>query len=156
MADRMFPGTRKAVTPLILLALAGLVAAGCGSSADDTTTAQPPPVSASTADHLARLSERIASDLDEGATCDAAIAADDLKTAVDGADLAATLRPGVEQVASDLVDAVNCPPPPEPEPKKEKKKPEEHKDEHGQDEKSGPGHSGGVPPGHAKLKGEDG
>jgi hypothetical protein len=149
----MLTGTRKAIAPLLALVLAALGAAGCGSGDDDTTAPKPPAITADTADHLANLSDRIATDLDAGETCDAAYAADQLKDAVNHADLAATLRPGVEEVASNLVDAVNCPPPP-PEPKK-KKKPEEHKD-HAEDQVTPPGHSGGVPPGQAKLKGEAG
>jgi hypothetical protein len=164
MADRreMWMATRKAVALSLLLALGATGLAACGGSGEDTTTVKPPPVSASTAEHLAKLSNRIASDLDEGATCDAAIAADEFKAAVEDADLAATLRPGVEQVATSLVNEVNCPPPPPPEP--EKKKP--HKgDEHGNDHHGGddgftpPGHAkhgGIVPPGQAKLKGEPG
>jgi hypothetical protein len=159
MADQdrreMRTGTRKAVVPLLLLALgaAGLTACG-GSGGETTPTVQPPPVSASTADHLAKLSDRIATDLDAGETCSAAYAADQLKNAVEGADLAGTLRPGVEEVATRLVNEVNCPPPPPPEPEKKKKK-EKPKDEHHGDENKPPGH-GGVPPGHAKLKGEEG
>ena len=153
-------GIRKAAAPVIVLALAGVAAAGCGSDGETPTTApKPPPISAATANHLAELSERIATDLDAGETCDAAYNADQLQSAVEDADLAASLRPGVEQVASDLVNEVNCPPPPpEPEPKKEQKKPKEHDEEHGGDEgKSGnPGHSGGLPPGQAKIKGEEG
>ena len=56
------------------------------------------------------------SDLDAGDTCNAAHAADDLKAAVEDSDLPANLRPGVDAVAGDLVDQVNCPPPPPPPP----------------------------------------
>lgn len=158
MAERwvMWMGTRKARAPVIALALAGMAAAGCGSDDEAPPPKQPPPISRATADHLATLSERIATNLDDGATCDAAYAADELKQAVEEADLSASLRPEVEQVASSLVDEVNCPPPPEPEPKKkEKKKPEEDKQEHGDEQgPEPPGHSGGVPPGQAKIKGE--
>jgi hypothetical protein len=156
----MLTGTRKAAVPLLALALAALGAAGCGSGSDDDTTApKPPPLTAGTASHLAQLSDRIATDLDAGETCDAAYAADQLQGAVQDAKLSPSLRPGVVEVASRLVDEVNCPPPP-PEPKK-KKKPEEHKG-HGEDHGDGsvipipPGHGGVAPPGHAKLKGEDG
>jgi hypothetical protein len=124
-----------------------------------------------TADRLAKLSDRIASDLDDGLTCDAAYAADQLKDAVNHADMAATIRPGVEEVATDLVNQVNCPPPPPPEPEKKPKKPKKDEgeqgngDEHGHGNGNGhgddgkPGHSdhgGFVPPGQAKLKGEEG
>jgi hypothetical protein len=163
----------KAALPALGLAYAALVIAACGSSEEPTTTTPPPPVSASTAEHLAKLSDRIATDLDAGATCDAARAADDLMAAVEEADLAATLRPGVEEVASRLVNEVNCPPPPPPpEPEKEEKKKEEKKKDEeekkgeekkkeegnqgpgGDESKGRPGHSGGLPPGQAKLKGE--
>jgi hypothetical protein len=158
----------KAAAPALALALAALVIGACGSGDDDTTTTvQPPPVSATTADRLAKLSNRVAANLEVGETCLAAIAADELKAAVEDADLASSLRPGVSEVADRLVNEVNCPPPPpppEPEPEEDKKKDKEKKDEN-QDEHGGedgdegkhepPGH-GGVPPGQAKLKGEEG
>ena len=155
-------GSRKAIAPVIVFALIGVGAAGCGSDERTPTTPEPPPISAATANHLAELSEKIASDLDVGETCDAAYDADQLKGAVEDADLSASLRPGVEQVAEDLVNEVNCPPPPvepepEPKPKKEEKKPEKTDEEQGGDEgKFGHGHSGGLPPGQAKIKGEEG
>jgi hypothetical protein len=168
----MWTGIRKAVGLGMLLALASIALAACGSGDDTTTTATRPPVSAATADHLAKLSDRIASDLDDGLTCDAAYAADQLKDAVNHADLASTLRPGVEEVATDLVNQVNCPPPPPPpEPEKKPKKPKKDEDEHGNGDEHGPGngnghgddgkpghsdHGGFVPPGQAKLKGEEG
>ena len=149
----------------MLLALAALGLGACGSGSDTTTTPDRPAVSAATADRLAKLSDRIASDLDAGDICHAAHAADDLRSAVEESDLPATLRPGVDAAAGQLVDQVNCPPPPPPPtPPQEEKKPK--KDEHGNqdhqghggDEKSNPGHSksGGfkIPPGKAKLKGE--
>jgi hypothetical protein len=108
----------------------------------------------------------VASDLDAGETCSAAIAADELKAAVEDSDLPTSLRPGVETVATDLVNQVNCPPPPpppEPEKKPKKKKQDEHgngnEQGNGGDEHVPPGHAkhgGFVPPGHAKLKGEQG
>jgi hypothetical protein len=155
----MLMGTRKAITPLLSLALAGVVASGCGSDDEKPAAKQPPPISRATANQLATLSERIATDLDAGETCDAAYAADQLNGAVSDSELSASLRPGVEQVASRLVDEVNCPPPPEPKPKKkEKPKPGKHDEEHGGDEQQSepPGHTGGLPPGKAKLKGEFG
>jgi hypothetical protein len=161
----------KAATSALALSLAVLGVGACGSGDDDTTTVQPPPVSAVTADRLAKLSDRIASDLDDGLTCDAAYAADQLKDAVNHADMAATIRPGVEEVATDLVNQVNCPPPPPPEPEKKPKKPKKDEGGHGKGDEHGhgngnghgddgkPGHSdhgGFVPPGQAKLKGEEG
>jgi hypothetical protein len=161
----------KAVASALALSLAVLGVGACGSGDDDTTTVQPPPVSAATADRLAKLSDRIASDLNDGLTCDAAYAADQLKDAVNHADMAATIRPGVEEAATDLVNQVNCPPPPPPEPEKKPKKPKKDEGEHGKGDEHGhgngnghgddgkPGHSdhgGFVPPGQAKLKGEEG
>jgi hypothetical protein len=161
MAERreMSLGMRKAIAPLAVLALLAGGLAACGSGDQTTTTTPPPPpVSASTADHLASLSDRVATELDAGQTCDAAYAADQLKDAVNHADLSASLRPAVEQIATRLVDEVNCPPPPPaPEPEKKPKKP---KHEGGDENKQGdskptpPGHGGTQPPGHAKLKGE--
>jgi hypothetical protein len=148
----------KAAATALGFALAALGAGACGSSGDETTTVQPPAVSATTADHLAKLSNRIATDLDAGDVCHAAHAADDLRAAVEESDLPANLRPGVDAVAGELVDQVNCPPPPPPpEPEKKPKKHEgdEHKDHHG-GEKKPTGHGGKQPPGQAKLKGEQG
>ena len=151
----MLLGAHKAIAPLVLLALVASGLAACGSGTDTTTTPPPPPVSAATADHLAKLSNRVATDLDAGETCSAAMAADDLKAAVEDADLANTIRPGIEEVASRLVDEVNCPPPPPPpEPKKEKKKPKQAENNQGDKHPKPPGHGGKVPPGHAKLEGE--
>jgi hypothetical protein len=167
----MWMGIRQVAGLAMLLGAVALVLAGCGSADDTTTTTARPVVSPATADHLAKLSDRIASDLDAGDTCHAAHAADDLSAAVDESDLPANLRPGVETVAGDLVNQVNCPPPPPPpEPEKPEKPKKPKHDEHGNgneqgngdhgsghDEKSKPGHSdhgGFVPPGQAKLKGE--
>jgi predicted small lipoprotein YifL len=153
MAERreMWMGTRKALAAPLVLAVLALGLAACGSGGQENTAPPPPSVSAATADHLAKLSDRIASDLDDGLTCDAAHAADDLSAAVEDADLAATLRPGVEEVATRLVNEVNCPPPPPP-PEPEKKK-HEKGDEHKGGGLKPPGH-GGEPPGQAKLGGE--
>jgi hypothetical protein len=177
----MYALTRKAAAPLILLVLLAVGLAACGSGGGDETTttrAARPAVSRATADHLAKLSNRVASDLDAGETCSAAYAADVLKAAVESSDLPATVRPDVDRVAGDLVNQVNCPPPPLPPPAPEKK-PKPSKDEQGEDSQgkggdSGPGgdhgpgkdqgdkpghsdHGGGfVPPGHAKIEGESG
>jgi hypothetical protein len=158
----MREGNLRAAGLAIVLTLASLGLLGCGSGGSDPTTTAAPPLSVATAGHLAKLSERIASDLDGGDTCSAAHAADDLAAAVQDADLPSSLRPGVDDVATNLVDEVNCPPPPSPEPKKKKPKEEHHPkpdEHHGGDEHSPPGHSdhgGFVPPGDAKLNGEPG
>src|SRR5215211_6135172 len=164
MAERGRPlmsmGTLKAITPLALAALLAGGLAACGAGEETTTTTPPPPaISAATANRLANLSDRIATNLDDGLTCEAAYAADQLKDAVNHADLSATLRPGVEEVATRLVNEVNCPPPPPPpapEPEEKKKPKDEEQDQDQQsDEKKGPQEQGGkLPPGQAKLKGE--
>jgi hypothetical protein len=139
-----------------------LLIGACGSGGGETTVVQPPPIAPDTADHLAKLSDRVASDLDAGDTCHAAHAADDLSAAVEEANLPASMSSDVDAVTGRLVDEVNCPPPPPPpEPKKEKKD-EKHK-EHGENHHSDGGdfvppgqakHGGLEPPGKAKLKGE--
>jgi hypothetical protein len=155
----MATGKLKAAGLAMSFALAALGLGACGSGGDSPTVAQPPPIAPDAAGHLAKLSDRVASDLDEGNTCHAAHAADDLRNAVEDADMPASMQASVEAVAGRLVDEVNCPPPPPPKP--EKKKPPK-KDEHGHDHHGDQGfvppghekHGGPGPPGHAKLKGE--
>jgi hypothetical protein len=153
----MREGNLKAGGLAISLALATLALLGCGSGSGGDQTTTGPALSAATAGHLAKLSDRIATDLDAGDTCSAAHTADDLDAAVQDAHLPPSLRAGVGETTGRLVDAVNCPPPPPP-PEPKKKKHEEHgkpKDEHGGETPPGHVESGGlVPPGHAKLKGE--
>jgi len=149
---------KPAATTLGLSCLV-LALAACGSSGPTKTVVEPPPLSPDTAGQLAKLSDRVASDLDAGDTCHAAHAADDLQSAVDDANLPASMSSDVDEVTGRLVDEVNCPPPPPPpEPEKKKdEKPDQHGDEHHGDEHAPPGHAkhgGIVPPGHAKLKGE--
>jgi hypothetical protein len=168
----MLKGTRKAAVPLLALALAGFGAAGCGSGSDEKTpTAKPPAISAATASQLASLSEQVATDLDSGDTCDAAQAADELQNAVDASDLSAELRPGVEEVASRLVNEVNCPPPPAPtttdedlrkqredalKELRDQLKQQQEDQKHQGDEHQPPGHGGVEPPGHTKHSGDEG
>jgi hypothetical protein len=159
----------KPAAGAIALGLVGLTLGACGSGEGETTTQpQPPPISAASANELASLSDEIAADLDAGETCSAAIAADELKNAVEEARMSTALRSGIEDVTDELVNEVNCPPPPPPppEPEEEKKKEDEKKegdenkdqngDEGGDEEKLKPPGHGGVPPGQAKLKGEEG
>jgi hypothetical protein len=153
----------KAAAATCGFCLVALAISACGSGGGEgTTIAQPPPIAPDTAGHLAKLSDRVASDLDAGDTCHAAHAADDLSAAVEEADIPATMRSDVEEVSGRLVDEVNCPPPPPP-PEPKKKKDEKKTDKHGKDhhgDENGfipPGqakHGGLEPPGHAKLKGE--
>jgi hypothetical protein len=170
----MRTGTTKAAAPALFVCLAALLMAACGSGGETSTTTARPAVSPATADRLGKLSDRIATDLGAGDLCHAAHAADDLRAAVQDSDLPANLRPGVETVANDLVNQVNCPPPPPPpEPEKKPKKPADDEGEqgpdhgkgndhgngngHGDDEHQGKsGHGGFGPPGHAKLQGEKG
>jgi hypothetical protein len=156
-------GNLRAAGLATLLALAALALGACGSDGGGTTVAAPPPIAPETAGHLAKLSDRVASDLDSGDTCHAAHAADDLQAAVEDAGLPASMSSDVDEVAGRLVDEVNCPPPPPPPPEPKKKKKDEKHVEHGnqhQGDENGfvpPGHvkHGGIePPGHAKLKGE--
>ena len=152
----------------MLLGVMAVVLANCGSGDETTTTTARPAVARAMADPLDKLSDRIASDLDAGDTCNAAHAADDLQAAVADSDLPANLRPGVDAVAVDLVNQVNCPAPPPPPPEPEKKakpkpKPKKNGEDHGhgggQGQGEKPGHSkqgGFVPPGDTKLKGEQG
>jgi hypothetical protein len=153
----MRTGSLKGVGLAISVALAALALSACGSEEPGSTTRQPA-LSTPTANRLATLSERVADELDVGDTCNAAHAADDLAAEIEDADLPASLRPGVEEVATRLVDEVNCPPPPPPpEPKEDKPKKEDEKGDEGDEEKgSGPPGHGGVPPGKAKLRGEEG
>lgn len=125
---------------------------GCGSDGGSSTSLSRP-----TADRLAAVSDEIASDLDSGDTCGAAHRADDLKTAVQAADLPDDVRTQVESAASQLVDEVNCPPPVTT--TETQTKPDEHGDEHRHgdehghgDEHKPPKHEGDshLPPGQAK------
>jgi len=165
----MVTAISKAAGLTMLLGVMAVVLASCGSADETTTTTARPALARATADHLVKLSDRIASDLDAGDTCNAAHAADDLQAAVEDSDLPVNLRPGVDAVAVDLVNQVNCPPPPPPpppEPEKKAKpepKPKQHDQNHGQGDDHGHadnhGHSkqgGFVPPGDTKLKGEEG
>ena len=149
----MFEGNPKALGLALWLVLAALTLAACGSG-NGPVTATAPAVTKATAEHLAKLSDRIATDLDSGETCSAAMAADDLQSALHGADLSASLRPGVDAVVTRLVNEVNCPPPPPPPPAPQNK---DHKHNEGDHQDKGPkppGHGGKLPPGQAKLKGE--
>ncbi|MGE5856856.1 MAG: hypothetical protein ACM31K_00045 [Solirubrobacterales bacterium] len=156
-------GNLRAAALAISLALASVTLVACGSGESGPVT-QRPAVSAATADRLAKLSDRIASDLTAGDTCQAAHAADNLRSAVERSDLPDRLRPDVDAAAATLVDEVNCPPPPPPpppqghQPKKKTQKPDKpSKDHHGGDRGPlPPGHGGKLPPGQAKLKGEVG
>ena len=151
-------GKPRAAGLAISLALAPLALAACGSDGREATVSQAPPISAETAGHLAKLSDRVATDLDAGDTCHAAHAADDLQAAVQEADIPAPMRPNVEAAAGRLVDEVNCPPPPPPTPVKKPKKQDEQGDQNNGDRgQIPPGHAkhGGIgPPGQAKLRGE--
>jgi hypothetical protein len=136
----------------ISLVLAALALSACGSGRDTTTAATTtrPAVSRETADHLAKLSDRVASDLDSGETCSAAYAADTLKSAVESSDLPSTIRPDVGRVVEELVNQVNCPPPPPPPEPEPKKKPKEQDNPGPGNSDHAPGHNKGHGPDHPK------
>jgi hypothetical protein len=144
----------KAMGAVVTVALAaGFSLAACGSD-ENPPPKTVPALPAPTADRLAEQSERIADQLDSGDICGAARSADELDGAVAEADVPAELRSELEAATEQLVNSVNCPPPPEPE-KDEKKDEEKEKkeDEHGQDEDPGsgpPGPDGDLPPGQEK------
>ena len=159
----MCTGNPRAAGLAISLALAPLALVACGSGESGPT--QRPAVPPATANRLAKLSDRIASDLNAGDSCQAAHAADALRSAVERSDLPDTLRPEVDAAAATLVDEVNCPPPPPPpspeehqtKPKKKKtQKPDKPAKDHpgGSQGRLPPGHGGKRPPGQAKLKGK--
>jgi hypothetical protein len=108
------------------LAIAALGLGACGSDDDSESPERPPPISVATAKQLASLSEEIATDLDTGDTCTAAARADDLADEIESARIDGRLRPGIEEVAANLVNQVNCPPPPEPK-KKDREKGDDDK-----------------------------
>jgi hypothetical protein len=156
MADTLMPtGQLRAAGLAVLLALAALGLGACGSGGEETTVVQPPPIAPDTGGHLAKLSDRVASDLDAGDTCHAAHAADDLSAAVEDANLPASMSADVEAVTGRLVDEVNCPPPPPPPEPKKKKKNEGNEGPGGGDHGGGDhgDETGSVPPGHAKHGG---
>lgn len=130
------------------LAVLALGLGACGSDDPERAEPPPPPLSVATANKLASMSERIASELDAGDTCTAAARADDLADAIESARIDGRLRPGVEEVATDLVNQVNCPPPPEPE-KKEKKDEGKGKEGEGYEDAQLP-LPGELPPGQRK------
>ncbi|MGH2983080.1 MAG: hypothetical protein ACRDK5_02310 [Solirubrobacterales bacterium] len=126
--------------------------AACGSDENPSPTETAVSLRAATAERLAERSEEIADQLDSGDTCGAAHSADDLDAAVADADIPAELRPEIEAASEELVNSVNCPPPPEPKEKK-KGKGKEKGEDHGDDEGPGfgpPGHEGDLPPGQEK------
>jgi hypothetical protein len=122
----------KAVALVGGFAVVALAMGACGTDDDSENAEPPPPISVATAKQLASLSEGIAADLGAGDTCTAAARADDLADAIESARIDERLRPGIEEVATDLVNRVNCPPPPEPEKKKDEGKKDEEKGKEGE------------------------
>src|SRR5262245_45009967 len=87
---------KKVVVGAAIAAMAVLALAGCGSDGGPSTVVRTsPPIERGSANHLATMSEEVADDLDAGETCTAAIAADQLASAVDDADLPSYLRASV-------------------------------------------------------------
>jgi hypothetical protein len=144
----------KAMGAVATVALAACFSlAACGSDQDPSPPKTVASLPAPTADRLAARSERIADQLDSGDLCGAAHSADELDGAVEEADVPSELRSELEAATEQLVNSVNCPPPPEPKPKKEPKKHDAEKegDDRSKDEDSGPsGNDGDLPPGKEK------
>ena len=146
---------KAVVVGVAIAATAVLALTGCGSNGGPSTVVRTsPPIDRTTANHLASMSEKVADDLDAGETCSAAIAADQLASAVHDANLPSYLRASVNQTATQLVNEVNCPPPPPP--PEPKKKPKPHGD-HGKGQGDyGNAQLNHLPPGQAKKIGGGG
>ncbi len=143
------PKTMGVGAAIALAAGWGLTA--CGGSDDPPPTKTVAALPAATAERLAGKSERIADQLDSGDICGAAHSADELDGAVAESEVPAELRSELEAATEQLVNSVNCPPPPEP--KKDEKQGEEGGRDTGHDEDSGdgsPGHADDLPPGLEK------
>lgn len=141
----------------LAIALGALAFAGCGSDDGGKNAAEPAAIPSATADRLAAMSERIATELEAGNVCGAAERADELSDAVDRARLPARFSE-VGTVATSLVDQVNCPPPPPPpppEPREEKKDQGKGDDQGGYEDAKLPGFDQKLPPGQAKKLEED-
>jgi hypothetical protein len=115
MNGRGIQGTRRR-DRASLLAVAALLFGGCGGG----TEAEPPPrpaIERATAEALAATSDSIADALDAGDVCTAAGRADDLNAQVIEAINAKKIPPAFQEDvlsrAQELVNSVNCPPPPE-------------------------------------------
>ena len=102
MADRseMRTGIRKAAGSAILLVLAALALAACGSGDETHDNGHAPrPSRLRPPTSWPSSATQVASDLDVGETCSAAIAADDLqRPPSEQSDLPADIRPGVDEV----------------------------------------------------------
>jgi hypothetical protein len=98
-------------TGLLAIACALLLGA-CGNGSDSGTGA----LSSAVAERLASAADQIASSLDNGDTCDAAAEADALQReaseAIAAGDVPAELRTRLTTAVTDLVNEVNCEPPP--------------------------------------------
>jgi hypothetical protein len=112
---------RRSARAAALAAL--LFAGGCGG--EEATPPQPPTIEQAVAERIAATSDEIAVALDDGDVCKAAGLADDLNAQVVAAINARRIPPAFQEDlqsrANELVNAVNCPPPPavEPEPEEE-------------------------------------
>jgi hypothetical protein len=125
------------------LAAAGcvLALASCGGGDGGEGSAEPtqPAIPAGIAEDLAARSDEVAQLLGEGRTCEAAVKADELVAAVAAAGprVPDALEPEISEVAVDLQNTINCPPP------EEEKKDEEEDKGKGNGNGNGNGQGGG-------------
>jgi hypothetical protein len=105
-----------------IAALAAALAAGCGSSAKNTSSTGIP---ASVANRLAAQSESIAAAWDAGDQCGAAQQADDLRHAADQAiadgSVPAAYQDDLDAAVTNLQNSANCPPPSDEDPGNDEK-----------------------------------
>jgi hypothetical protein len=98
------------------LAVALLLAGGCGGGEENAPPPRPT-IQRAVADQLASTSNAIADALDQGDVCTAAGLADDLNAqvidAINARQIPPALQEDLQARANELVNAVNCPPPPE-------------------------------------------
>ena len=104
---------RPSVQALVVL----LVVAGCGGGGGESAPPPPPRIEQATAELLAATSESIAELLDQGDVCTAAGRADELRAqvteAINAGAVPARFQEDLSSKANELVNEVNCPPPPE-------------------------------------------
>jgi hypothetical protein len=111
---RTSPSLRKS----ILLFAVALAASGCGGGerSADTTAPPRPTLPRNVAEDLAARSDAVADALDAGDVCTAAVRADELRgatiTAINNGQVPQEFQEDLQARANELVNTVNCPPPP--------------------------------------------